>query len=597
MSRLLRWSPSHPLRVAVPVAAAFPVGLLLAMGYARRWVSEDAFIDLRVVQHLLAGHGPVFNLSERVEAYTNPVWVALLAVWAGLGASPEAGAVGLGLGLSATGLVLAQAGAARLGSRLVAASPRGERPGGALTLPFGAAVFAAIPAVWDFSTSGLESGLAMAWLGGVFWLLAGPPPLTRGAMRLAAVLIGCGPLVRPDLALFSVGFAAALLAGPACVPDRRPSGREWATLAVIGMALPLAYQVFRMGYFAALVPNTALAKEATAPYWSQGWRYLVDFAGPYALWIPLLAVAAWTVTLVRAARRHADWHALALVLATLVAALAHGLYVARVGGDFMHGRLWLPTLLALLLPVATVVVPAAALRGWRSVVLGGVGAWALACALWLRVPYEGQGTPGTWGIADERGFYTHHVGVPNPIYLDDYFHIAYVSQFRRSLVGHDRVLLVQVEHGLAVASPLAPSVPPSIRLAVGVANIGVLGYLSGVDAHVVDRGGLADPIAARLTLAARGRPGHEKFLPEAWLVARFGDPALAGGRSPAVPAAAAALRCGDLARLLRAVEAPLTLSRFLSNVRDAWSFHRLRIPADPGAARDRLCARPSGGPG
>ena len=41
-----------------------------ADGYQRRWVTEDAFISLRVVQQVLAGNGPVFNAGERVEAYT-----------------------------------------------------------------------------------------------------------------------------------------------------------------------------------------------------------------------------------------------------------------------------------------------------------------------------------------------------------------------------------------------------------------------------------------------------------------------------------------------------------------------------------------------
>ncbi|HEX2184528.1 MAG TPA: hypothetical protein VHN78_03365, partial [Chloroflexota bacterium] len=67
----------RPGQVIVLLAAP---ATLAWLGWEQRWVAEDAFIDLRVVQHLLAGHGPVFNLGERVEVYTNPLWVALLAV-------------------------------------------------------------------------------------------------------------------------------------------------------------------------------------------------------------------------------------------------------------------------------------------------------------------------------------------------------------------------------------------------------------------------------------------------------------------------------------------------------------------------------------
>ncbi len=594
---IVREYPRDALRVAGAGAVMLPVLLLAGMGYARRWVTEDTFIDLRVVRHLLAGHGPVFNVGERVEAYTNPLWVALLAAWGALGGPLEVGSMALGLLLSVAGLLLAQVGAWRLASRLHAGTDGlSGRPGdNRLALPLGAAVFAAIPVVWDFTTSGLESGLAIAWLGLVFWLLARSRPMTMRGSRMAAFAIGCGPLVRPDLALFSVGFGAALVAIDRWASDGRPTGREWIRLGLIAAALPLGYQVFRMGYFAALVPNTALAKEASAAYWSQGWRYTLDFVGTYALWLPLLAAAAWAVALLRSARHQGDRPAAALVLAPMLSALAHWLYVTRVGGDFMHGRFLLPTLFAFLLPVAIVVVPSHDVRAWRVAALAGVAGWAVVCALWLRVPYAGHGTPGPWGIADERGFYTYHMKMSNPIYLGDYLGIPYVAEVRRTLLSYDRALLLQAGPGLSLVTALAPSVPPSIRVAFGVSNIGVLGYLAGLDVHVIDRQGLSDPIAARLLLTARGRPGHEKLLPEAWIVARFGDPEAAVLRFPAAPEAARALGCGELARLLRAVDGPLTLSRFLSNVRAAWTLHRLRIPADPAAARERFCAPPAAG--
>lgn len=52
-------------RHASAALLAVPVVLLVGGGWARRWTSEDAFIDLRVVQQLVAGHGPVFNIGER----------------------------------------------------------------------------------------------------------------------------------------------------------------------------------------------------------------------------------------------------------------------------------------------------------------------------------------------------------------------------------------------------------------------------------------------------------------------------------------------------------------------------------------------------
>ena len=567
-------------------------GLLLAgMGYHRRWVSEDAFIGFRVVRHVLAGYGPVFNLGERVEVYTSPLWIALLAAWQALGRPVEVGSVAFGLLLSCAGLVGAQAGAWRLAERLHEARG-GSGPDAAdvrLALPLGAVVFAALPVAWDFTTSGLETGLAIAWLGGVFWLLAGAREMTSSRARVAAFAIGSGPLIRPDCGLFSVGFGCALLVIERYAAGRRLTAWRCGELGVIAAALPLGYQVFRMGYFAALVPNTALAKEAGLAYWSQGWRYTLDFIGTYALWLPLLVVTVFVVALVRSARRGGHRVAVALVLAPILSGLAHWLYVTRVGGDFMHGRLLLLSLFAVLLPLATVIVPVAGLVGWRRAALAGVAAWAIVSALWLRVPYPG--TVGPWLIADERGFSVHYFETPNPVRIEDYARHPALIQFSRRLLEFNRAVTLTQQEDLSfiVTVPLATSAPSSIRLVLGLANIGMLGYLAGPSVHVVDRLGLADPIGARLQLTVRDRPGHEKWLPEAWVLARFADPQAAVTLFPGRREAARALGCGDLALLLRAIGAPLTPSRFLASIRASWRLSRLRLPSDPAAAAQQLC--------
>jgi arabinofuranosyltransferase len=136
--------------------------------------------------------------------------------------------------------------------------------------------------------------------------------------------------------------------------------------------------------------------------------------------------------------------------------------------------------------------------------------------------------------------------------------------------------------------PLRADVDPDIQLMAPRWNVGVTGYLAGLTVALVDKNGLSDPIASRLRLETRGRPGHEKSLPNAWVIARFAS-STTTDLDRAVVAARAALACGDLAELRSAVEAPLTLERFLKNVRQAWRLYRLRIPADPVAAQRELC--------
>jgi hypothetical protein len=64
----------------------------------------------------------------------------------------------------------------------------------------------------------------------------------------------------------------------------------------------------------------------------------------------------------------------------------------------------------------------------------------------------------------------------------------------------------------------------NIRLAY--LNVGFTGFYSGKNIYLIDRLGLADPVVSRISLASRGRPGHEKSAPFGYLILRkltFGE--------------------------------------------------------------------------
>ncbi len=70
--------------VARPLAARLGLGalaILVALSGLLwpSWLSDDAFISFRYAQNLVAGHGLVYNLGERVEGYTNFLWTVLAA--------------------------------------------------------------------------------------------------------------------------------------------------------------------------------------------------------------------------------------------------------------------------------------------------------------------------------------------------------------------------------------------------------------------------------------------------------------------------------------------------------------------------------------
>lgn len=376
-------------------------------------------------------------------------------------------------------------------------------------------------------------------------------------------------------------------------------------LLAVGLAVPMAYELFRMGFYASLVPNTAFAKEASAAWWSQGLLYLRDFLRPYSLLVPLAAAALLLAAGAHQWRRHeARARARLLVAAATVAGgLLHGLYVVRAGGDFMHARFLLPSLFAVLLPVAVVEV-----RGFvRGAAVAVVVPWAVVCATQLRVDYSRHdGLNDGNGIADERRFYSQSAGRFNPVETSHWSgYILYKDGQEADRLNRagTRLLAWRSSAGEPVVYtgvPLRPDLPFDVAYITG--NLGITGVRAGRQVHIIDPSGLSDPFAGRVRLAARGRPGHEKRLDFVWIQARFADPQVVpddaaqqiyGGTVQPAPGAVAAarraLRCGELRDIEAAVTEPLTPARFLRNMVLAVRLHSFRLDPDPLVAEERLC--------
>jgi arabinofuranosyltransferase len=58
---------------------------------------DDPFISFRYARNLLDGHGLVFNPGERVEGYSNFLWIILLTPFMKLGFDPVVASKVLGL--------------------------------------------------------------------------------------------------------------------------------------------------------------------------------------------------------------------------------------------------------------------------------------------------------------------------------------------------------------------------------------------------------------------------------------------------------------------------------------------------------------------
>ncbi len=553
--------------VRILVVFVLPLVVLAIGAWHYRWMSDDGFINLRVVRQIEAGHGPVFNRGERVEAGTSPLWIAILtAADVVLPLRLEWIAVLLGIAATLAGVALVLWGALRL---------MPDRDRDRFVVPTGIWLLVAYVPMWKFASSGLENGLFTLWFGASFAFLA---RWTTGERPLpawwAAVVIGLGPLVRPDVAVIAGALLIAVVVAT--------QAGWWRRIGFVGIAVaaPVAYEIFRMGYYDSLVPNTAIAKEAGRSWWSQGFTYIRVAGQPYWLWIPLLAVVALYVF----ALRGTDRRRRALVIGCAAGGVLHLLYVARVGGDFMHARMVLPGLTAIVAPVAVTAVERTVAKIAVPLI---VGVWAVIAIGFLRSPADAPITfIGTPRNAITLADYGWQPGGPN-----------------RAWDKGPGVYFVETP----VAAQARAGLPPTVDANFGV---GIGSYALGANSYVLDMLGLGDAFTAHLKLAHRGVIAHEKPLPIPWVGARLFAPDAAltpadfpmpqffiarpidhpvGTFDDRVAAARRALTCGQLRAFMARVTSPLTLGRFVGNLAHAPSDTSFRIPPEPADAVAKYC--------
>jgi arabinofuranosyltransferase len=582
------------LNWATWLAVALPAVMVAWGGWAHRWATDDAYIDFRVVGNLVGGHGPVYNIGERVEVYTDPLWVGMLTVCREL-LGPTLlpwCAVVVGLACTVAGVVLGARAAQRVGAW----------HGGGVVVPIGLIAVCALDAMWDFATSGLETGMIFAWEGLSWWLLVRAFERGRGAV-VAAFVMGLGVLIRPDMALVSIAFLVALAVVIRSSEWQGPRSwwRGWAVPALAAVALPVAYELFRMAYFGLLVPNTALAKDAGGADWSQGWLYLTDLTNPAWLWIPLAAVAAGLVLHWSPLRRAGGRAGLAVLVAPVAGGILSWLYVIRVGGDFMHARMLLPGLFLFGLTLY------GRLRGRVELAIIAICAlWAVSVAAFYRYPPAATGRVAVT-TDNERALWIFATKNPHPVTRVESAHDVLASDgvLARAYVkdappsGSGRFLILSKAF-FGVKSVGKGSIPE--RVVVTGSSIGEPGVFAGPQVYIFDQDSLANPVSSHfpgrqnvwpacLTQGSTCR-GDEKPASLVWMYGRFLPPGEAlppGVNSRMVVDARAAVSCGPLADYLRSITKPLSAGGLVHNLTHALSFTTMSYSPDPTVARQQLC--------
>ncbi len=466
---------------------AIKIGFVVVGLYAvvsRLWAAEDAYITFRYIDNFLHGYGLVYNIGDRVEGFTHPLWLFLVTIPAALGISIRASALLLSLGLTVASLIL-----------LTFCSK--DSKGNVVALPLALVLLLTHTGFRDFSVSGLEFPLVCLLL--VWFYQSYQKHDLLGKPILHGTLLALLYLTRPELVLLVASFYGVIVWQVTrlyVLKQREKILLIWRDILRLSLPLVLfagGYHLFRWLYYGAFFPNTYYAKDGLGAYWSAGIAYFLHF------WhyspILLLALGGWIglIAVSRRFRSQAFSSPTKFVMLAQSALLA--LYVVRLGGDFMAYRFLLPSMVILVVLLADslnyLIRSQSRLRLVGTILLLGTFVFVLYP---INLP-RGQGF-----IADERQVY-------------DLYHPAYRALFEEP-VGQNWYKL-----GLQLRQLQENTQYP---LVIAHGNIGYLGFAAGPKVTIVDIYGLVDTEAARNWQAVekRGRPGHERKLSLAMLADR-----------------------------------------------------------------------------
>ncbi len=256
------------LAVAALLTVVYFCGLALAM--RSFFPVDDAYISFRYVDNWARGLGPVFNPGERVEGYSNFLYVVMLTIAAEAGITPP------------------------LASRIVNAASVLfllvwflRRPASQSSLVI--SCWAALVMVINYHTivntlAGLEAPLAAALC------LGGVASMSSGKRRIAAACFLLLALLRPE-GLVLMAVAAALDLGPAVLArdwgSVRRLGSSWLWVAGVPFAAFLGWRLLYYGY---PLPNSIYAKDGYTLATTVGKSLPYVARGFEAYW-PLLILA------------------------------------------------------------------------------------------------------------------------------------------------------------------------------------------------------------------------------------------------------------------------------------------------------------------
>lgn len=443
------------------------------------WVAEDAYITFRVIDNFVNGYGLRWNIDERVQVFTHPLWLTINTPLYALTQNVVVTSITMSLLCVLAGIYALR----HLDRSLFTF-------GAVLLLPL-----LLSHTLRDFLVSGMENPLSFALLA---WFLVellnhqNTPRPTRLCL-IAALLL----LTRLDhIFIILPALLWALW--------QRRKRISYPKLAAAFSPL-IVWHSFSLFYYGFMFPNTKYAKLHAGISFGrqakQSLRYFENFMYYDPVGFALILLFA-CMTLCAVLQKRAS----AVTSLLLMGCVLHLGYLVSIGGDMMSGRFMMNIILVSMVGLYVLLRSkpkrSAGIIAAAMAVLAALQWWVLQPAM----PYKSM-----------RHTYYHKVILDERV-----FYQKSTSMLHHFLAHHTTTPSHRwVQRGKAIRNK------PGVYIQ---RNIGMFGYYAGPNAIIIDLLALTDPFLARRSALwrARSRPGHyRRFLPKGYKHARStGDTSL-----------------------------------------------------------------------
>jgi arabinofuranosyltransferase len=452
--------------------------LYLITVFITAWLSDDAYITFRTIDNLINGYGLVWNIGERVQAYTHPLWMFVLAVFQFVTGEAYLTSIFLSIIISsAVFFIIVKTLSLSTSSSILAGL-----------------ILILSKAFIDYSTSGLENPLShllvTLFLVVFFKHSSGPKKIF-----LLALISSLAALNRLDVLIILLPALVYVYYNDKNILRN--------TVPLLAGFIPLfIWELFSLFYYGFPFPNTAYAKLNTdinqVELIEQGFFYLLDslYMDPLTF-STLIGVFSFSLIM-----RKSE------LIPIAIGVVLYIVYIVNIGGDFMSGRF-----LSLPLLCSVIILSRIEIKSFKSILVFAT----LIIGLGFLSPRPNLLSTSSYSLGPKivNGFRFGPaiIGINNGITDERYWYYentGLLNNFSENNVEQHP----WAKHGIETNK--------SENDLVVKATVGLFGFYAGKNVHIVDQYALTEPLLARLPsteywLIGKEKPGGIKF----WRIGHF----------------------------------------------------------------------------